>query len=138
MVTRAVFLKMSIAAAAAFAGAPSSNLRGKLIQRDGQAPVIETADHKMISLKGDDPTQAILKDKRLAGLDFEIKGRFLAPDQFEVATIENRALIVHKDDKLFRVTYYCDVCSIRTYSPGPCPCCQAETRLDLIDPSQDR
>ncbi len=137
MVTRAVFLKMTVAAVAAFAGGPSPNLRGKLIQRAGEAPVLETEDHKLVALKGDEPTQAILKDPRLAGLDFEIKGKFAA-GVFEIEPIENRALLVHKGDKLFRVTYYCDVCSIRTYSPGPCPCCQEETRLDLIDPSQDR
>jgi hypothetical protein len=34
------------------------------------------------------------------------------------------------------ITYWCDVCSIRTYTPGKCWCCQQETTLDLRDPDQ--
>jgi hypothetical protein len=34
------------------------------------------------------------------------------------------------------ITYWCDVCSIRAYTPGPCVCCQQETTLDLRDPDK--
>jgi hypothetical protein len=32
------------------------------------------------------------------------------------------------------VTYWCEVCAIRTYTPGECMCCQENTELDLRDP----
>jgi hypothetical protein len=137
MALRALFLTLAVAAAS-LAADTTPNARGKLIQQPGKPPAIETPGKQLVYLNGDAPTLSILKDKRLAGVDLEAKGHFTSPNQFEIDSIENRALLVHKGDKLYRVTYYCDVCSIRTYSPGPCPCCQEETRLDLIDPSQDR
>ena len=47
-----------------------------------------------------------------------------------------RPLYVIKDGKHLMVTFWCDTCSIRTYEPGPCWCCQRETELDLRDPDQ--
>jgi hypothetical protein len=137
MMTRAIFLKIAVGAAVAFAEA-SPELRGKLIEREGGEPAIETQDGKMVPLAGDAPTLAILQDKRLANREFRIKGKVSGAGIFEIEPLQNRALLVCEGDKILRVTYYCDVCSIRTYSPGPCPCCQAESRLDLIDPLQDR
>jgi hypothetical protein len=66
----------------------------------------------------------VLNDKRLAGFDLEAKGRFTGP--------------VHKDGHVKVITYWCDVCSIRTYTPGPCRCGQKEPLLDLRDPDEDR
>jgi len=43
---------------------------------------------------------------------------------------------VRQDGKLKLVTYWCDICAIRAYTPGPCVCCQRETTLDLRDPDQ--
>ncbi len=31
-----------------------------------------------------------------------------------------------KEGKKFKVDYWCTVCSIATFEPGPCPCCQDE------------
>ena len=114
------------------------SVQGTLVQRAGQPPALETSDHRMISLDGDDPTKGVLNDKRVAGFDIEAKGHFTAPDHFQVDPIHTRAMFVHKDGHVKVVTYWCDVCSIRTYTPGPCWCCQKETTLDLRDPDQDR
>lgn len=59
-----------------------------------------------------------------------------ATDQFQVDPSYTHAVHVLKDGKKFMVTYWCDVCSIRQYEPGPCWCCQRETHLDLrpLDP----
>jgi hypothetical protein len=40
-------------------------------------------------------------------------------------------MFVHQGGKRLFVTYWCDVCSIRTYTPGLCLCCRKETDLDL-------
>ena len=80
----------------------------------------------------------MLNDKRLAGFDLEAKGHFTAPDRFQVDPIHTRAMLVHKDGQAKLITYWCDICSIRTYSPGLCWCCQQETTLDLRDPDDAR
>jgi hypothetical protein len=125
-------------AGAGFAEEPKPvSIRGTLVQRAGKATALETADHRIISLDGDDATKGVLNDKRMAGFDLEAKGRFTAPDQFVVDPIHTRAMFVHKDGHVKVITYWCDVCSIRTYTPGPCWCCQKETTLDLRDPDSD-
>ena len=109
-------------------------MRGKLVQQPGKPPAVETRDGKLIALDGDEPTRGVLKDKRLAGLDLEAKGRFTGPARFQVDPIHTRAMFVFKDGKARLITYWCDTCSIRTYTPGLCWCCQEETTLDLRDP----
>jgi len=106
-------------------------IRGKLIQRENQAPAIEMVDHKLIVLEGDGPTVHVLHDKRLAGVDLEAKGHFTSADHFQIDPFHTHALHVVKDGKRLLITYWCDVCSIRQYEPGPCWCCQRETALAL-------
>ena len=103
------------------------SLRGKLVS----GPALELGGHQRVSLTSDDPTLAVLKDARLAGVDLEVVGRHTAPDRFEVQHIHKRALFVHQRGKRLLITYWCDVCYIRTFSPGLCWCCQKYTDLDL-------
>jgi len=113
-----------------------TKLRGKLTQRPGQPPALETSEHKLITLEGDENAMKVLKDKRLNGVELEAAGRLTAPDRFVLDPNHARTVLAHKDCKLKMITYWCDVCSIRTYEPGPCWCCQAETVLELRDPDQ--
>src|ERR1035441_2632480 len=115
---------------------PGETLRGKLVVRDGKPPVVETAEHKLVILDGDGPTRQVLADQRLNGFEVEAKGRFTAPDRFLIDPIHTRALLVRQGGKLRMVTYWCDICSIRSFTPGPCVCCQRETTLDLHDPDE--
>lgn len=87
-------------------------------------------------LSGDEPTLGVLHDKRVAGSDFEAEGRFTAPDRFTINPIHTPALFIYQKGKKLMVTYWCDVCFIRTYTPGKCVCCQEQTQLDLIDPDK--
>jgi hypothetical protein len=112
---------------------PGLSIRGKLVQTDDKKPALELPGHKLIGLHGDDPTMGVLNDKRVAGTDLEAIGHFESPDHFEVDPIHLQALFVHKDGKKFQITYWCDVCYIRTYTPGPCWCCQKYTDLDLVE-----
>lgn len=134
----ALLLSGCLAAACLAQTPPPATIRGTLLQRPGKPPAVETADHHIISLDGDEPTKGVLNDKRLAGFDLEAKGHFTASDQFLVDPIHTKAMFVHKDGHVKVITYWCDVCSIRTYTPGPCWCCQKETLLDLRDPDQDQ
>jgi hypothetical protein len=112
----------------------SATVRGKLIVREGKPATIETSDHKSIRLEGDDSTQKVLADPRLNGFAVEAHGHFAAPDRFTIDPIHTHSLLVNQGGRLKLVSYWCDVCTIRAYTPGPCVCCQKETALDLIDP----
>lgn len=113
------------------AAVPGLSIRGKLVQADPAKPALELTGHKLVYLSGDDATMGVLKDKRLAGMDLELIGHFNSPVQFEVDPINTTALYVHKDGKRYTISYWCDVCYIRTYTPGTCVCCQKYTDLDL-------
>ncbi len=127
------FLFSVLLALACLAAEKSVTVRGKLVQDAGKPPAIETREGKRIALDGDTETRGVLNDKRLAGFDPEARGRYTAPDRFLVDPIHTRALFVYKDGKAKLITYWCDTCSIRTYTPGTCWCCQEETALDLQD-----
>jgi len=91
------------------------------------------ADGRLLLLSGDDDTLGVLNDQRLAGSDFEVIGGATG-DAVAIEPIYTAALFAYKDGKRLRVTYWCDVCAIRTYTPGLCWCCREETVLDLRDP----
>jgi hypothetical protein len=110
-------------------------LNGKLIITETGAS-LETADHKEVALDGDSQTQKLLHDARLNGFNVEAKGHYTAAGRFLIDPIHTRALLVRKDGALKLITYWCDVCSIRSFTPGPCVCCQKETTLDLRDPNE--
>jgi hypothetical protein len=119
-------------AACAGAGVPGLSVRGKLVRVDDR-PALETSDRKPVYLEGDAATVGVLKDQRLRGTDFEVVGHFNSPGHFEIDPIHTRAMFVHKNGKRLTISYWCEVCYIRTYTPGTCVCCQKYTDLDLKD-----
>ena len=116
----------------------TETLRGKLIIRADQPPVVEMADHSRVLLDGDASTRKVLHDERINGFEMEARGHYTAPGHFTIDPQHTRALLVHDHGHAKMVTYWCDVCGIRAYTPGPCVCCQAETELDLRDPDDIR
>jgi hypothetical protein len=120
-----------------FASVPGISIHGTLRSSSGQA-ALELNDQHLIYLTGDDATTAVLKDQRLWGADFEVVGHLIAgdPGHFEIDGIYKSALFVHRGAKRLSISYWCDTCSIRTYSPGNCVCCQNYTQLDLRESEQ--
>lgn len=106
-------------------------VRGILTWGPGGKPVLRTSQGKLVLPEGDRATEGVLHDKRLAGADMELVGKMLPDGRFMVQPIHTRSIFVYKSGKRLMVTYWCDVCSIRTYTPGRCWCCQQETKLDL-------
>ena len=102
-------------------------LRGHIRQVPGKPSVIELADHKTYIVSGDDFTKAQMTDPKLNGREIEIQGQLGQPGQFEATH-----LYTIKDGKRYKVTYWCDICSIRTHMPGRCMCCQGETELQEL------
>jgi hypothetical protein len=105
----------------------AESIRGTL----ANAATLTTPDGKTILLDGDESTRAVLNDERLRGMDFEALGHFTAANHFLISPIHERAMFVYKDGKRLLITYWCNVCYIRTYAPGNCRCCQKYTDLDL-------
>jgi hypothetical protein len=134
MTTRRQWLLLP-AAALLLRAEEKQSVRGKLRQAPDLPPAIAAKDGRVVELEADGPTTAVLRDARLKDEDFEAVGRFRTPARFVVDPIHERALFVWRGGKRLVVTYWCDVCSIRAWSPGRCQCCQEEMRVDLRDPS---
>jgi len=128
---RKLLVLLVLSVAAGFAEPPAeTTIRGRLAQQAGK-PALKMDTGAVISLDGDDATRGVLNDKRLAGSDIDATGQFTNPKTFKVNPIHTKALHVFHDGKRHTISYWCKVCSIRTYSPGPCMCCQDDTELDL-------
>jgi hypothetical protein len=137
-VMRACLWVAALAGAALWAvDAPGgATVSGKLIVHPAGPAVVETQDHRQIVLEGDESTSKVLADQRLNGFEVEARGRFTSPDHFLIDPFYTHGLMARKDGKLKLISYYCSVCNIRSYTPGPCVCCQRETTLELRDPNQ--
>ncbi|MCW5982848.1 MAG: hypothetical protein KIT09_32460 [Bryobacteraceae bacterium] len=110
---------------------PPRPAKGKLGRSPDGKPLLETKDGRSILLEGDVDTLSVLDDERLAGVELEVFGKSLGPDRFEVGPIYRKSMLVLRDGKRLTISYWCDLCSIRNYTPGKCQCCQEETALDL-------
>ena len=126
---RACLYLLALTALSLSAAEKTETIEGKLIIHVGQAPTLETAAHKIITLDGDQPTRKVLQDERINGFDVHATGHFTAPGKFLVDPQHKHALLAHKHDKLQMITYWCEVCGIRAYTPGPCVCCGQEVEL---------
>ena len=112
-------------------------LQGKLTQHGDGPATLDLPDGRSIAVAGETESQKVLHDPRLAGMTVEGLGHFTSPQEFTLGPFYDKNMYVLKDGKRLRVTYWCDVCAIRTYTPGPCVCCQKWTDLDLRDPNQE-
>ena len=128
---RCLLLLLASAWMLAAAEPKTETIEGKLIVRQGAAAILETAGHQAIELSGDPSTQKVLHDERLNGMTAQATGHYIAPGKFLLDPQHKRALLVRKGETLKMITYWCEVCQLRSYTPGPCVCCQGETDLDL-------
>ena len=80
-----------------------------------------------------DAARKVLHDPRINGFQAEARGHFTAPGKFLIDQQHTRPLVVLDGGKPKMITYWCDVCYIRAYAPGPCVCCQKDTDLELRD-----
>jgi hypothetical protein len=125
MLTRRSWIAVLLAPA--LAGAEKTTVRGRL----KNAGLLEAPGGGLVKVEGDASTTAVLADARLFGAEMMLTGEMTAPVVLRVDPIHTKAIHVHKDGKELLISYWCEVCSIRTYAPGKCMCCQEETELDL-------
>jgi len=84
-----------------------------------------TDDGKTYPLVKDDGSRMFFKDKTLLDRPMRLTGRVIPKTQMlQVMKVQS-----YVKGELRDVFYWCDICSIRTYEPGPCSCCQAPMEL---------
>ncbi|MFN7936363.1 MAG: hypothetical protein U0R19_23750 [Bryobacteraceae bacterium] len=125
--TRRAFTAATLCATAHLRAAENLRTLKGTLTPDG----LRTSDGQIVKLTGDAPTIGVLNDKRVQGMELEITGEPSPNGAIRILPIHKQGMFVLKKDKKLFVTYWCDVCSIRTYTPGVCLCCQDETQLDL-------
>jgi hypothetical protein len=105
-------------------------LRGKLLE--GQK--LEVGG-RVFQLASDVPVGKVLDDERLIGGELEVQGEPAGEGKFKVDEIHTSPLYVYVKGERLGVSYWCEICYIRTYTPGKCVCCQEYTKLDPKDPN---
>lgn len=119
---------------AAIAAEGRATVTGRLQSSTGGSVLLKTEDGRLITLEGDVSTKAVLRDPRVIKEHFEAVGEWKSADSFLIDPIHKKALFIRRDGQLLVITYWCEVCAIRTYAPGRCQCCQEDTALDPRDP----
>ena len=73
------------------------------------------------SFVADDALTAMFTDHRVRQRELQ-----LTAWQRENGRLELVAVRSIRGGKLYDIYYYCDICNITAYAPGPCPCCRRE------------
>lgn len=110
--------------------AKEGSLRGKLM--GGRKLQVGS---RVVALEGDEAIGKVLDDERLLGSDFEVVGEAVEEGKFRILGIHTKPLYTYMNGVRLGVSYWCDICYIRTYAPGKCWCCQEDTKLDPKDPN---
>ncbi len=85
---------------------------------------LQTSGNKLYSFLSTDSMAEMFEDPAVRGLVLQITGNPAGDNRLEIIKV----LSVH-DGKLFDIFYFCDVCNITAYAPGPCACCRKELEL---------
>lgn len=128
----ALFLSLPLTQARA---ATRPSIAGRLQPAVGEGLSIQTTDGRQVHLDGDTSTKAVLRDPRVIREDFLALGEWKSKDLFQIDPIHLKAMFIRRGGKQLVITYWCDVCAIRTYAPGRCQCCQEQTAFDPRDPA---
>ena len=89
-------------------------------------------DGRIFPILSDDLLATIFTEARVRKMELQISGLLLQDKQLELVKIQ-----AQHEGKLFDIFYYCEVCKITAYGPGPCPCCYAP--LEFIEkPATDK
>jgi hypothetical protein len=71
-------------------------------------------------------SEGLFVDARLREKELILVGQVLPKTQlFDLSAMRSV-----KNGAVYDLYYYCDICAIKTLSPGPCMCCQGPVRLE--------
>ena len=76
-------------------------------------------DGRLYKLSATDAMTEMFTDIRVRQRELQISARLLAGDRLEVIKVQSI-----KEGKLYDIFYFCEVCNIKAYAPGLCPCCR--------------
>jgi hypothetical protein len=137
VLTMAWVTRISAATVAAPSPAPtdSIDLRGHAVcldranhRQDCRAGphrfALEDREGRLHRFVATDELAGIFEDPRVRERDLLVRAREAASRALEIIKVFSV-----KDGKLSDLRYYCDVCHITAYVPGPCPCCGREMEL---------
>lgn len=107
-------------------------IRGTLVALADQAVALRSGG-KEIRLAGkDERIKAILGDERLLGKELEATGHWLEKDR----KLEVQELHSLRRGKRHEIMYFCEICNIWAFQPGPCVCCQEPVELRELLPEE--
>lgn len=116
-------------------------LRGKVVELGKhlddafQIPMDEDLGKNVLALVTETgEVHPLIKDLRSRGyfMDERLRNRTMELHVYKYPGLPFVRLIdaySFKDGKKYAVDYWCTICAITTYQPGPCPCCQDEIQL---------
>jgi hypothetical protein len=91
--------------------------------------VLKAKDGKEYRFLSGDPEAAIFTDSRVRQRDLQITGRLHPEKTIEIIKVQSI-----RDGKLYDIYYFCELCNIRRYAPGLCPCCRNELEFRETPP----
>lgn len=104
--------------------APTATITGQLALVD-KTPVLRVDGQEIRLISSDEYAPLILRDQRLVAHTLHLEGRWKEQGRvFEVTHIHTV-----KEGKEFRIAYYCPICNIWAFKPGPCVCCLQPVEL---------
>jgi len=85
----------------------------------------KTTDGRFYTLLRTKLSEALFVDEQVRKKELILKGRVFPKTQiFEMTDMKSV-----RNGVVCDLYYYCDVCAIKTLSPGPCMCCQGPVKL---------
>ena len=99
-------------------------IRGRIVSldREQEKPFAFKADDgRLYRFLADDVMTDIFADGGVRDRHLQLTGQLHKKDRIEVTKVQSL-----RGGKLYDLYYFCDVCNITTYAPGPCPCCRKE------------
>jgi hypothetical protein len=78
-------------------------------------------DAKLYNFAPADLSTAIFTDGRVRQRELQVTARLDPKSQLEIIRVQSV-----KEGRLYNLYYFCEICNITAYAPGPCPCCGNE------------
>ncbi|MEK6302100.1 MAG: hypothetical protein AABO41_15430 [Acidobacteriota bacterium] len=86
-------------------------------------------DGKRYRFLSTDISTAMFTDPRVRQRELQITAKLFPGDKLEIVTVQSI-----REGKLYDIYYFCELCNVRAYAPGPCPCCRAELEFRETPP----
>lgn len=95
--------------------------------------VFKTAEGRLAPLTRTKNSEALFVDARLRAKELVLKGQLREDGGFEAIVFQSV-----KDGERHSLFYWCDICTIRTITPGECVCCREPVELREVPVTRDK